>query len=208
MVYFALSMRWDNRKIYGSTIRASPPRRTFLAASEWEDIGPGRKRERSKRWIVGITNEELIEALGPTNRVVIERVRALARVVETIDSPLRVDMGEAARVACHDETEILMAALDDLTRRRERHGHSERLRAVWAMQLLLRTNHLAGQALTTGDKWPCTWTNPISTAPGRMVCRGRRDEQLGLLVWRGGKERWPRAHERVAYWWSRRKERS
>ena len=80
MVYFALSMRWDKRKTYGSTIRASPPRRTFLAASEWEDIGPGRKRERSKRWIVEITNEELIAALGPTNRVVIERgARAGAR---------------------------------------------------------------------------------------------------------------------------------
>ena len=208
MVYFGLRMRWDNRRTYGSTMRASPPGDDTVNIQAWKDTEPVRKRGNSKCWIVGIDNTHLIAALGPTNRDVVARVAKVARVIEQMKSPLRVDIGKAALAACPEETEILMAALDDLTSRRERHHHSRRLRAHWAAQLLLRTSHLAGEALSTADKWPCTWTNPISTEAGRLVCRGRRDEQLGLLVWRRGKERWPRADERVAYWWSRRKGRS
>ncbi len=202
-MYFALQMHWDNRRTYGSTVRASPPADDIVEAREWRDTEPARKREKAKRWIIGIENEKLIAALGPGAGEARSRVNKLTRVIETMDSPLRVDMGRAALVTCPDETEILMAAIDDVTARRERHHHSRRLRAHWAAQLLIRASHLAGEALSTGDKWPCTWTNPISTEAGRIVGRGRRHEQLGLLRWRSAKQRWPRANERVAYWWSR-----
>ena len=206
MVYFAVRMHWGNRRTYGSTVRASPPAADIGAAREWKDTEPGPRREKSKQWVVGITDERLIAAIGPTNRVVVERVKKVADIIEQMRSPLRVDMGQAALAAWPDETSILMEALDDLTARRERHHHSERLRAHWAAQLLLRTSHLAGEALSTGDKWPCTWTNPVSTQPGRRVGRGRRDEQLGVLRWRSRNDRWPHANARVAYWWSRQKE--
>ena len=208
MVYFALQMHWSQRRTYGSTLRAGPPAGDIARARKWRDTEPAPKRENSKQWIVGITDEELIAALGPTNKVVVDRVNRIADAIETMDSPQRVDMGQAALIAWPDETAILMEALDDLTARRERHHHSKRLRAHWAAQLLLRTSHLAGAALSTGDRWPCTWTNPVSTAPGRLVGRGRRNEQLGLLRWRSRNDRWPRGNERVAYWWSHQKKAS
>jgi len=208
MVYFALQMHWSKRRTYGSTLRASPPAGDIARARKWRDTEPAPKREKSKQWIVGITDEKLIVALGPTNKVVVDRVNRIADAIETMDSPQRVEMGRAAIIAWPHETDILMEALDDLTARRERHHHSKQLLAHWAAQLLLRTSHLAGGALNTGERWPCTWTNPASTAVGHLVGRGRRNEQLGLLRWRSRNNRWPRGNERVAYWWSRQKKQS
>ena len=205
MVYFLLRMEWDGERRPGSTIRASPPCANPERAQAWSDSGPLRPRKNAQRWIVGITNEKLIAALGPGRDETRERVKKVRRVISQMESPLRVDMGKAALVACNEETEILIEALDDLTTRRERHHHSRGLRAQWAAQLLLRTSHLAGEALNRGARWPCTWTNPNSTKPGRGVCRGRREEQVAVLTWRIVKQKWPLGEQRVAFWWSQRR---
>ena len=205
MVYFLICMEWDGQKRPGSTVRASPRCSSAEEAKAWTDTGPRRRREKTKRWIIGINNEKLIAALGADRKERRDRIGKVRGVIAGRKSPLRVDMGEAALTACKEETEVLMEALDDLTTRRYKRHHSRGLRAQWAAQLLLRTTHLAGEALSRGDRWPCTWTNPISTKPGTGRCRGRRDEQLAVLTWRMVNDRWPRGDQRVAFWWSQRR---
>ena len=202
MVYFLLQMEWDGKHRQGAIVSASPPCPNAERAQAWRDTSPGWEHENRKRWVIGITNEELIAALGPGKRETATRVSRVRYAIMESKSPLRADMGEAALAACHDETKILAEALDDLTAPEYRHHYSPWLRNQWAAQLLMRTSRLAGEALNKSEKWPCTWTNPISLDPGKGTCRGRREEQIAVLTWRLANDRWPLKEQRVAFWWS------
>ena len=77
---------------------------------------------------------------------------------------------------------------------------SEAVLTKYAAQLLLKTHHTAGKAITSTVRWPRSWITAASKSGGNRMGRACRQSQVTLLRWQQHYRRWPDPDALLANW--------
>ena len=110
-----------------------------------------------------------------------------------------VDIATIAESVAPAEMLTLKRAMDTVLPLGGYNRLSETVLARYAVQLLLKTHHTAGKAITSSARWPRSWVTPVARSSGNRTGRACRQSQVVLLTWaqnnrRGGRppmRRWP-----------------
>ena len=201
MEYCVLELVYGARRGIGATVCASRLLTTTAKALQWRGGAfpeNGKKRERS---IVSIDSPKLASTLQPGED---ERRARLKVVLQLLRHDLRRAAAPVAALthkALKPEMDLLMQFLNEVLKQRYGHRLQKQVLEAFSLQLLLRTHHAAGLALTTTTRWPGTWVDSRSRGPGYCGYRPTRSAQTALVAWRIIKGYWPSPTSALASWW-------
>ena len=168
-MYCGVELVYGQRAGHGSSICASGLLVSTKTAAAWSG---GRHRDTSKkreRYILTVVGQDLMHALEPGWTERRERVRRVLEDVRSQPGTNPADIVDAAFRTAPQEMESLIEAMYELLSGRRGHGPSERRLKATATQLLLRTHHAAGLAITSTTRWPRTWGDTGDDASGNRV---------------------------------------
>ena len=201
MEYCALELVYGQRRGIGATLCASRLLTTTAKALQWRGGAfpeNGKKRERS---IVSIDSAKLAGILQPGEDERLDHLKVVLRLLRYDHRRAPAAVAALTHKALKPEMELLMRFLNEVLKQRYGHGLQKQVLQAFSLQLLLRTHHAAGLALTTTTRWPGTWVDSRSRGPGYFGYRPTRSAQTALVAWRIIEGYWPSPTSGLANWW-------
>ena len=183
-----------------TSICSSAVYKNMSGATGWRAEKYRDPRDAHRRILMELRSKELYDVLaldGAARQPIIE---AILERLENETQKKCVDIATIAESVAPAQILTLKRALDAALPVGHNNRLSESLLRMYAAQLLLKTHHTAGKAITSGWKWPRSWVTPTSRSSGDRLGRACRESQVILLIWRCKFLRWPEPDARLANW--------
>ena len=198
--YCAIDLLYNRVRGRGSTVVAGPISGSPARASEWSGGALSTDRNMRQRMLISLKDPALSAALKPEPPEASKRCRKVLEQLQAHSGPRPADIAALAAAAWPGHMEVLMEIMSTIATAphgKQIHGPN---RQRWAMQLLLATTHVVGQALTTTTRWPRTWTHVNAIGAGKQVARPTLKNQQALFEYRAISGQWPHEDDKVAFW--------
>ena len=170
------------------------------AATGWRGGRHRDPRDEHRRVLMEIRSKELYDTLelnGTARHLILKEI--LKGVVNQSQAKC-IDIPTIAESVAPAQMLTLKRAMDTTLPLGGNNRLSEAVLTKYAAQLLLKTHHTAGKAITSTVRWPRSWITPVAKSSGNRMGRACRQSQVTLLTWRQKYRRWPDPDARLANW--------
>ena len=170
------------------------------SATRWRGGRHRDPKDEHRRVLMEIRSKELYDTLELNEKarhLVLEAI--LERVVNESQDKC-IDISTIAESVAPAQMLTLKRAMDTVLPLGGNNRLRETVLARYAVQLLLKTNHTPGKAITSSTRWPRSWVTPVAKNSGDRRGRACRQSQIILLTWRQKYWLWPDPDAPLANW--------
>ena len=199
-MYCIFELGYHHGGQYVSSICCSVVYHNMSAATKWPGGPHQDPRDKHTRILMELRSKELYETLSLDRPARDSIVEAVLKRAEEDRPPSAGDIIRITESVAPAQIRTLQGALDSAVPLDRANRWADATLKKYAVQLLLRTHHTAGKALTSRKRWPRCWVTVSSRTAGDGEAPAGRLAHLSLLRWRYQSGWWPERDTRLANW--------
>ena len=199
-MYCALEFGFHQGGRVVTSVCSSGVYNNISTATGWRGGRHRDPRDEHRRVLIEIRSKELYDTLELDRTPRHHILKEILKGVVNQNQAKCIDIPTIAESVAPAQMLMLKRAMDTALPLGGNNRLSEAMLTKYATQLLLKTHHAAGKAITSTVRWPRSWTTAAAKGSGNRMGRVSRQSQVTLLRWRLHYRRWPDPDALLANW--------